>query len=82
MQLLFISTESTEIITGFATQKELHDTPNIIFLQDKKLMFPVQFDTNTTPYTLLYDKHKKLINRFKGQVLAKTILKEWRSYEE
>lgn len=82
MQLLFVSTESMEIITEFATQKELSDRPNIIFLQDKKLMFPMQFDTNTTPYTLLYDKDKKLINRFKGQVLAKTILKEWKSHEE
>lgn len=82
MQLLFVSTESMETITEFATQKGLLDKPNIIFLQDKKLMFPMQFDTNTTPYTLLYDKNKKLINRFKGQILAKTILKEWRSYEE
>ncbi|MDO5664048.1 MAG: redoxin domain-containing protein [Bacteroidia bacterium] len=74
-QLLFISPEPTDSIQAFAEKKNLSNHPNVLFLQDKKRVFPVRFDVNAAPYTLVYNKNGKLIKRFNGQILAPAIIK-------
>ncbi len=74
-QFFFISPEPISVIRSFAEEKGLINQPNITFLHDKKLIFPLRFDVNTSPYTLVYDKQGKLIKRFSGQILAPAILK-------
>lgn len=74
-QLLFISPEPTDSIQAFAEKKNLSNHPSVLFLQEKKQVFPVHFGVNAVPYTLVYNKNGKLIKRFNGQILAPAIIK-------
>ncbi|MDR0333544.1 MAG: redoxin domain-containing protein [Dysgonamonadaceae bacterium] len=73
-QLLFVSSESVEMIQLFAENKGLLNQPNVLFLQDRKHIFPMRFDVNSSPHALVYDKNGQLLRRFAGQVLATTII--------
>jgi peroxiredoxin len=73
-QLLFISSEAVEVIETFAKNMGLLDQPDVLFLQDRKHIFPMRFDVNSAPHTLVYDKNRELLRRFAGQVLAATII--------
>jgi peroxiredoxin len=75
-QLLFVSSESVEMIQLFAENKGLLNQPNVLFLQDRTHIFPMRFDVNSSPHALVYDKNGQLLRRFAGQVLAITIIKE------
>ena len=74
-QLLFVSTEQTETITEFAKTYNLHNQPNITFLNDSTHTFSTRFDASSIPYLLIYNKNKELVKKHKGQLKAETILK-------
>lgn len=82
MQLVLISPEEIDTIRNFAVERGLINPSLVRILQDDKINFAAQFDISTTPYTLLYDKRKRLIKPIKGQVLYKTIIRELRNHEE
>lgn len=81
ISLVYVSNEPQEIISTFADDAEIRSMNNIIFLQDSTLSFASKFDVNIIPYTLIYDKNRKLIKRIKGQIKAETILKLLRNEE-
>jgi peroxiredoxin len=81
-QLLFISIEEESKIKQFAEKYSLLNRSGVIFLQDKKDLFPEVFDIKSVPSTLVYDRHGKLRKRFNGQTLAPTILKALQHHEE
>jgi peroxiredoxin len=78
IQLLFVSFESVEVIESFAESKGLANQPDVIFLQDRNHVFPLRFDVNSAPHTLVYDRNGYLLRRFAGQVLAQTIIRALR----
>ena len=56
-QFVFISTEDKEAIEKFARERQLLDVENVIFLQDKVHNFAKDFDVNSIPYSLIYNKY-------------------------
>ncbi len=75
VQLIFVSTEPIEIIKQFSEQYNLNNQQNITFLYDNLSTFSSQFDANSIPYLLIYDKNQKIIKKHKGQLNAKGILR-------
>lgn len=82
IQLVLISPEEISSIRTFAEERELINVLHIRLLQDDKMNFAAQFDIDTSPSTLIYDKKKRCIKRIKGQILYKTIIKELKDYEK
>ena len=56
-QFVFISTEDKEVIEKFAQERQLLGEENVIFLQDKVHNFAKDFDANSIPYSLIYNKY-------------------------
>ena len=75
VQFIFVSTEPIAIIQQFSEQYNLDNKPNITFLYDSNSNFSSQFDANSIPYLLIYDKNLKLTKKHKGQLNAKGILR-------
>lgn len=76
IQVVFISFEKPIAIKSFAQKHKLLRYDNIHFIHDIKADFASVFDVKSLPSLVLYDKNQKLIERFKGQVKASTILKK------
>lgn len=76
IQLLFVSTEPIDSIRTFAEKYKLLNYDQVNFLQDRNYIFSTQFDANSIPYSLIYDKNQHLKKKHKGQLKAETILKE------
>lgn len=76
IQIVFISFEKPESIKLFAQKHKLLNYDSIHFIYDVKADFAVTFDVKSLPSLILYDKSQNLIERFKGQVKAETILKK------
>lgn len=76
IQVVFVSHEPLEDIKAFATKYKLLNHDTIYFLYDPKATFTTSFDVNTLPCLILYNKQRKLIEKFKGQVKMETILKK------
>ena len=74
-QFLFVSKEDKEIIKQFSENYNLHNQSNITFLHDTESIFSSEFDAKTTPYILIYNKEKKVIQKYNGQLSANEILK-------
>lgn len=74
-QLIFVSFEPVEGIKEFAETYNLLDIDNIIFLQDKKMVFEELFDAKSIPFMLLYSKDNLLIKKYKGATKIDNILK-------
>lgn len=77
-QILFVSTEPAETIQAFAISSGLATHPSVVLLEDRQMIFPVRFAVTTTPYTLVYGRNSRLLNRFHGQILSSSILKTLR----
>ena len=75
VQFIFISFEETEAIKKFAELYKLDNQENIVFLEDKRGNFSTQFNANSIPYILIYNKNKELIKKHKGQLNANGILR-------
>ena len=65
-QIIFISTEKPNKIEEFAQNYNLKTYDNIYFLYDERDHFARTFDANTIPFLAVYNKHHKLIEKFKG----------------
>ncbi|MNE87226.1 AhpC/TSA family protein [compost metagenome] len=76
IQIVFISFEKPDGIKSFAQKHKLLNYDDIHFIHDIKADFAATFDVKSLPSIVLYDKNQKLIERFKGQVKAETILKK------
>jgi thiol-disulfide isomerase/thioredoxin len=76
IQILFVSTEPIDTIKIFAEKYKFLNYDRVVFLQDNNYIFSTQFDANSIPYSLIYDKNQQLIKKHKGQIKAETILKE------
>lgn len=74
-QLLFVSFEPVEGIKQFAKTYNLFDKENIIFLQDKVMIFEELFDVKSIPFMILYSKDNQLIEKYKGATKIDNILK-------
>lgn len=74
-QLIFVSFEPLANIKQFASDFNLLDKENVIFLQDKKLEFAKIFDAKSIPFMLLYSKENQLIQKFKGATKIENITK-------
>ncbi|MBK5210268.1 MAG: redoxin domain-containing protein [Flavobacteriaceae bacterium] len=74
-QLIFVSFELLANIKKFASDFNLLDKENVIFLQDKKLEFAKIFDAKSIPFMLLYSKEGQLIQKFKGATKIDNIIK-------
>lgn len=75
IQLLFVSIEPIATIKEFAKEYKLINQNNITFLYDNTNTFATQFDANSIPYLLIYNKNQELIKKHKGQLNASGILK-------
>lgn len=73
VQIIFISFQSQEEITNFATKHQLLNYGNITFLRDSKVTFATTFDVKSLPCLVLYDKNKNLIEKIKGQTKVEII---------
>lgn len=74
-QLLFISYAETETIKEFAKKYKLAGYPNIIFLEDKDMIFNDIFGKSGIPNSFIYNKNGKLVKQFKGEVKVGALLK-------
>lgn len=74
-QFIFVSFESIESIKQFAKTYNLFDKKNVIFLQDKEMIFEELFDAKSIPFMLLYSKDNQLIEKYKGATKIDNILK-------
>ncbi|WP_159948207.1 TlpA family protein disulfide reductase [Polaribacter septentrionalilitoris] len=75
VQFVFVSFEQTEAIKKFAELHKLNNQENIIFLEDKKGDFSIQFNANSIPYILIYNQKNELVKKHKGQLNANGILR-------
>lgn len=73
-QILFISFESIESIRLFAEKYGLSNQEGVVFLHDKKGVFSEQFDANSIPYILIYNKEHQLVKKYKGGVKIQAVL--------
>lgn len=76
-QLIFVSFEPLANIKKFASDFNLLDKENVIFLEDKKLEFAKIFDAKSIPFMLLYSKENQLIQKFKGTTKIDKIIKHF-----
>ncbi len=74
-QLIFVSFEPIEGIKQFAITYNLLNKKNVIFLQDKEMIFEELFDAKSIPFMLFYSKDNKLIEKYKGATKIENILK-------
>jgi peroxiredoxin len=74
IQFVFISFEEVKTISQFAKHYKLDHQENVLFLEDRTATFSQIFDANTIPFILVYDAHKKLLQKFKGATKVDAIL--------
>lgn len=75
VEFIFVSTEKIKTIKQFLEKYNLNNQPNITFLYDRNFLFTNQFDANSIPYILIYDRNKALLKKHKGQLNANGILR-------
>lgn len=73
-QILMISYESLENILAFKEKYKLNNNL-ITFLQDPKYQFDDIFGNSPIPTSFIYNKNRKLVKQFKGEVKIETLLK-------
>jgi peroxiredoxin len=74
-QLLFVSHADSSAIKLFSEEYGLSGYQNIVFLEDKDLMFDHIFGKTVAPSSFIYNKHGKLVKQFKGEARIVDILK-------
>jgi cytochrome oxidase Cu insertion factor (SCO1/SenC/PrrC family) len=76
VRFYFVSIDPFDRIKAYDNHYKLGNYPNIVLGRDYKNFFSKYFEINTSPVTVLFDKHKKLDIIFKGEVTASMIIKE------
>jgi thiol-disulfide isomerase/thioredoxin len=74
VQLVFVSFEEQKNIIDFAKEYKLYKKENVVFLEDKEMVFSQIFDVNSIPYIVVYDKDKNFQQKFKGATKIDNIL--------
>jgi len=74
-QLIFISYAEINEIKTYSSKHKLNNLPNIIFLEDKDMIFDDIFGKSGIPVSFIYNKQGKLTKQFKGQVKVNALLK-------
>jgi len=75
VQFIFVSTENIDTIKQFSEKHKLDNQAIITFLYDSDYQFTTQFNAQSIPYVLIYNKNKKLIKKHNGQLNANGILR-------
>jgi peroxiredoxin len=75
VQFVFVSYEEITVIKEFSELYKLNNQKKITFLEDNKGEFSIQFNANSIPYILIYNKKKELIKKHNGQLNANGILR-------
>jgi len=70
-----ISTASRESIKDFANKYHLLEFDNISVLIDTLDVFHNTFGPNPFPTSFIYNKERKLVKQFKGEVSTEALLK-------
>ncbi|WP_282069240.1 peroxiredoxin family protein [Olleya namhaensis] len=74
-QFVFVSTENVITIKQFSEKYKLTNKTNITFLYDNSSHFATQFNAQSIPYILIYNKNNQLIKKQNGQLNANGILR-------
>lgn len=74
-QIIMISVEEPEILKTFALKYKLENHSNLFILYDKNLMFEKTYGNCPFPSSFIYNKDKKLVKVFKGEVKIDALLK-------
>ncbi|MDF1550099.1 MAG: redoxin domain-containing protein [Bacteroidales bacterium] len=74
-QILYISNARASAIDSFVNNYGLAGKVNIIFLQDKDLIFNDIFGRSGVPVSFVYNKNKELVKQFKGEAKIEELLK-------
>ena len=74
-QIIMISTDSRESVKDFANNYHLLEFDNISILIDTLNVFHNTFGPNPFPTTFIYNKERKLVKQFKGEVSTEALLK-------
>ena len=74
-QIIMISTASCESVKDFANKYHLLEFDNISVLIDTLDVFHNTFGPNPFPTTFIYNKERKLVKQFKGEVSTEALLK-------
>ncbi len=74
-QLLFISHADSAAIKSFSNKYGLSGHQNIVFLEDKDLIFKSIFGKTPVPSSFIYNKQGKLVKQFKGEAKIEDLLK-------
>ena len=70
-----ISTASRESVKDFANKYHLLEFDNISVLIDTLDVFHNTFGPNPFPASFIYNKERKLVKQFKGEVSTEALLK-------
>ena len=74
-QIVMISTASRESVKDFANKYHLLEFDNISILIDTLDVFHNTFGPNPFPTSFIYNKERKLVKQFKGEVSTEALLK-------
>ena len=74
-QIVMISPTSRERIYDFAKTRYLLEMDNLILLVDTLNHFQQIFGPNPFPTSFIYNKERKLVKQFKGEVKIEALLK-------
>lgn len=74
-QIIMISTASRESVKYFANKYHLLEFDNISVLIDTLDVFHNTFGPNSFPASFIYNKERKLVKQFKGEVKIEALLK-------
>jgi thioredoxin-related protein len=76
IRFYFISIASINSMRSFRDYYKLSQYSNVILGRDYLFSFPKYFEANTTPYTVISDKYKKIQLILKGNFKASQFIQE------
>ena len=74
VRIILLSSESIENCTDFFVTHKLFELPNLYILRDTSGHIMRNSGISGVPATFLYDKDKRLVKRFEGEVKTETLL--------
>ncbi len=74
-QIVMVSFEEADTLKMFAKKYNIDKLTNISLLQDKEIKFDSIFGKSPFPSSYIYNKNKKLVKKFKGEVKTGALLK-------
>jgi thioredoxin-related protein len=73
--ILLITSAPKKQAYNFYTNQKLSQLTNLQFLSDEDMKISDYFDVNIIPSIFLYNKDRKLIHKYKGEVKIETLIK-------